>query len=235
MNKLATVLLCLLFASSFLLFIASIQLKYAFSQTYNATTASSSNNTMPVISFPTEEEVTTLFEQKGYQNIPISNITNGPVIDIKAIVDGNGTIIVVWLDDKDHVWLAVSYGDNGNYSTLDMPRNFTEPIVLTPPNSKNVTNLQIATHDYDTAVVWQSYNQTTAKNNIFGALTQDGGATWAAYILSNEKANAENPLLVNPKVVFYVGENEQACKNPYESADISGNVTESNIACFHPW
>jgi hypothetical protein len=246
MNKLTTLLLSLLFAGSFLLIIPATALKYAFSETYSShnTTATSSFNTTPVILFPTEKEVKALFGQENYQNKPISNITNGPIINITGVVDRNNTSYVVWLDDKDHVWLAVSHGSNANNSTLSIPgdyrrhpdRNFTEPIVITPPNSKNVTNLQIAADGYETAIVWKSYNQTSGKNNIFGALTRDGGATWSVHILSNEKANAENPLLVNPKVVFYVGENEQACKNPYDSsAAIASNMTGLNIACFHPW
>jgi hypothetical protein len=204
----------------------------------------------PSIVFPSIDQVKQLSEQRGYKNMPLATMANESISSIRATADVNNTLFIVWISGTNHVWLSKSntpeYG--GNYSYYQ--RVYTTPIELTPPGSANVTNLSIASNNQVITVVWQFFNKTTGKYNIFGAQSEDSGSTWDAHLLSPANVNSINPVLATAGFVYWEGENESACGDPWQPHDqdhgAEGTLTNSNATnlethhrpisvCMHGW
>lgn len=221
----------------------------------------------PSVAFPSMEQVKMLSEQRGFKNMALSTIMdNQSVSDIRATADANNTLFVVWVSGTNHVWLSKSnttspqYG-GGNYSSSYYQRIYTKPVEISPSgprnatNMQNVTNLDIAVNGRTITVVWQFFNETSGKYNIFGAQSENGGSTWDAHLLSPSDVNSINPILATAGFVYWAGENESTCGNPWgphdkdHKEDVTGSNNNNNdehvafinlmkkpiIVCMHGW
>jgi len=184
----------------------------------NASTA------QPTVNFPTREQVTAYNMELGSEIIGISNSSLGNATDVKTASKGNDTF-VVWLskiDEINRVFFSLS---------RDRGANYTQAVELSPPNSGNASNLQLAVYDSIVDVVWQSINLTNGTSNIIGSASMDNGLTFKTYQINAEGTSAIDPVLPgNFIVIWRQGEDCPLPPPPTPPNGVENLSTTSTIA-----
>lgn len=164
--------------------------------TMPAPSDNNASNVQPTVEFPTREEVAAYNMELGSEIIGITNSSLGNAHDVKAGSIGNETF-VVWLGEIDginHVFFSLS---------RDRGANYTQPVQLSPPDSGNASNLQLAVYDSTVDIVWQSTNLTNGTSNIIGSASMDNGRTFRTYQINAEGTYAIDPVLPGNFIIIW--------------------------------
>jgi hypothetical protein len=170
---------------------AALSISYPSNMTSSATTANTT------VKFLQGKEYEQIKKEIGSFTTVLSNSTQGNASDIKAASDGR-TMYLSWLgkiDTINHLFLSIS--SNGGL-------NFSEPIELSPPNTGNVSNVQIFADRRAVALAWQATNSTTDINSIFFSRSYDYGANFTTIRLTDDNVNAKGPVLLDEINVAWI-------------------------------
>jgi hypothetical protein len=180
-----------------LVFMASIagMSQYAIAQSSNlanqtSASSSSSQDTQPVVSFPSQQEIIQYFVALGeVENFTkIANVSEGNVRDIEVATDGNKSY-VVWqvgaAEGSTPIFLSVS-SDGGE--------NYFAPIELTPSDARNSSELQVAAINNSVFIVWQETNATIGRDSVFISSSMDSNE-FRTYQLNTGDSTARSPKL----------------------------------------
>jgi hypothetical protein len=169
---------------------------YTMSGNFNESTAP----VMPRVMHPSKDFVDTFNLMMNYDNVPISNSSQGNVSGpIKTATDGN-SIYVAWLGNINginHVFMTIS-NDNG--------LSFTNPVELTSKDSGNATKLDICAASNIVSTAWQEKNSTSGGSGIFGSIRLTQESAFITSRLSPENVTATDPTIADKQcpIVFYV-------------------------------
>jgi hypothetical protein len=206
----STIITVFLVLSTLLLLVTlSSPTQAGISISYPSNSSSSTNNT--TVKFLQGQEYEQIKKEIGSFTTPLSNSTQGNASNIKAASDGR-TMYISWLgkvDTINHLFLSIS--SNGGL-------NFSEPIELSPPNTGNISNVQIFADRRAVALAWQATNTTTGINSIFFSRSYDYGGNFTTIRLTDENVNARGPVLLDEINVAWI---ETVNETSIDPADIA--------------
>ena len=146
----------------------------------------------PKVEFPTIEQLFEYYYDHGIKkdefNI-ISNTSEGSPSDMHAAVIGD-TAWGAWLgkvNGTNHVFITVS---------RDNMKTFEEPIILSPPNGGNATNLQLGVTDSGRFVDLTWEGSVNGTNTIFYSNSMNFGQDFKTYPINlPNEGDASSPVL----------------------------------------